>query len=228
MKTESFALANIARAEIITEDATPEVMTFDTSSEASIEATVSEGSDNELRVKNVIMAQNNTEDIVKGYAITLNDTVMQPNVYALVDGGTATYNSDNSFKNYIAPVAGNTVNRKKFTLSLYSEEKDYNSDVLGYLRFTYLHAKGTPAKVDLKDGEFVAPSYTIESSPKKGEAPVMITKIPNLPEYVESSEDLTDISTGSVLIVTTSITVDTKTYPAGTLLKKTAAGVEEI
>ena len=73
----------------MTEEKTPKTYTLtDQASQANIEAYVSEGQQQVLRVRNVIKAQNNTEDIVLGYDITLTAVVMLPEVLALIDGGT--------------------------------------------------------------------------------------------------------------------------------------------
>ena len=64
MATMQMAIANIERVDIITEETTPRVFSFDTASDASAEAQISAGAENELRIKNQILAQNITEDIV--------------------------------------------------------------------------------------------------------------------------------------------------------------------
>ena len=115
------AIANIERVDIITEESTPRVFSFDTASDASAEAQISAGAETELRIKNRILAQNITEDIVKGFNINLTDSVFSPEVFALVDGGASTVSGDN-FKKYTAPTAGAVVSRTKCSLALYASE----------------------------------------------------------------------------------------------------------
>lgn len=215
---KTLPLANIVRAEIITEESAPTLYMFDTASEASAEAAVSSGSEQELRIKNQILAQNNTEDIVKGYDVTLNDAVFTPEVFALVDGGASTIDGD-EFTGYAAPVAGSVVERTKCQLAVYSEEKDYDGAVLSYTRFIFPHCFGTPAGISVKDAEFYAPSYKLKSRPKKGESPVKIEKLPALPVYVSSADDIKAPDTGkAVYCPIATVNYNGVDYPAGSII----------
>lgn len=184
-EVREFSLANIIRVEVETEEETPKKYRLtDVASEANVEAYVSEGEEKELRVKNVIKAQNKTEDIVMGYDTTLVSVTMVPEILALVDGGELRYDDVDPDKiiGYDAPAIGEPVERTPFTLHIYTEEKDTNGDTLSYVRFKYLHCKGTPVDYSLQDGEFFAPEMTIKSRPKKGERPVSIDFLDELPE----------------------------------------------
>lgn len=218
MATQQMAIANIERVDIITEESTPRVFSFDTASDASAEAQLSAGSEKELRVKNQILAQNNTEDIVKGFNINLTDSVFAPEVFALVDGGTSTV-TGNSFRKYSAPTAGEVVSRTKCRLAIYASEKDYDGNALSYTAFLFPHASGSPASVTLKDGEFYAPSYTLKSRPSKGQAPMDIIQLPTLPVIVSSAEDLPASPVSGktcILAVASGITGLADTITAGT------------
>ena len=183
------AIANIERVDIITEETTPRVFSFDTASDASAEAQISAGAENELRVKNQILAQNITEDIVKGYNVTFTDSTFAPEVFALIDGGTSTVTND-TFKSYTAPTAGEVVARTKSTMAVYASEKDYDGNSLSYVAFVFPHAKGSPASVTLKDGEFYSPSYTMKSRPSKGQSPLSMVSLPSLPVIVSAAADI--------------------------------------
>ena len=183
------AIANIERVDIITEETTPRVFSFDTASDASAEAQVSAGAENELRIKNKILAQNITEDIVKGFNVNLTDSTFAPEVFALVDGGTSTVTGD-EFKSYAAPTAGEVVARTKSTMAVYASEKDYDGNSLSYVAFVFPHAKGSPASVTLKDGEFYSPSYTMKSRPSKGQSPLSMVSLPSLPVIVSAAADI--------------------------------------
>ena len=189
MATMQMAIANIERVDIITEETTPRVFSFDTASDASAEAQVSAGAENELRIKNQILAQNITEDIVKGYNVNLTDSTFAPEVFALIDGGTSTV-TGGDFKSYAAPTAGEVVERVKCNLAVYASEKDYDGHTLSYIAFVFPHAKGSPASVTLKDGEFYAPAYTLKSRPSKGQSPVRMVCLPSLPVIVAAAGDL--------------------------------------
>lgn len=190
---QPMAIANIERVDIITEEIEPRVMSFDTASEASAEAQISKGNENELRIKNQILAQNMTEDIVKGFNLSLTDSTFSPEVFALVDGGESSANgedNDGSFVRYAAPAAGEAVNRIKSRVAVYSAEKDYDGHSLSYTAFLFPHACGTPASVSLKDGEFFAPEYKLKSRPGRGESPMTVLCLPSLPVVVRSDEEL--------------------------------------
>ena len=192
MATMQMAIANIERVDIITEETTPRVFSFDTASDASAEAQISAGAENELRIKNQILAQNITEDIVKGFNISFTDSTFSPEVFALVDGGESTVDSNENFAKYSAPTAGEVVSRVKSTFAVYASEKDYDGNSLSFTAFVFPHASGSPASVSLKDGEFYAPSYTVKSRPSKGQSPMKVLSLPSLPVIVRDSVDLPD------------------------------------
>ncbi|MEG2622641.1 MAG: hypothetical protein RSC06_07035 [Clostridia bacterium] len=175
------AIANVCRVDIITNETTPVLITIDTSDEVGCEPSVSEGKEEELRVKNKILAQNITEDLVKGYNLTLKDTVINPDSFALIDGGALTFSTDKTRFTYAGPQTGAVVNRKKFTLDIWTEEKDTDGESVGYQRFRFRKCKGTPVKFSIKDGGFFAPEYTIKSRPGSSQSPVDLMSFDNLP-----------------------------------------------
>ena len=207
MATQQMAIANIERVDIITEEETPRVMSFDTASEASAQAQISAGAESELRIKNQILAQNITEDIVKGFNITLTDSTFSPDVFALVDGGQSSASSDGNILEYSAPAAGAVVERIKSTVAIYSAEKDYDGNSLSYTAFVFPHACGTPASVSLKNGEFFAPSYTVKSRPSKGSSPMTVLRLPSLPVVVKTQSDLPEapVSGKTIILVAASV-----------------------
>nr|PZN07754.1 MAG: hypothetical protein DIU64_11790 [Caldicoprobacter oshimai] len=74
---KEFPLANIVRVEIETEEETPKQYRLtDVYSEAEVTAVISEGEEQELRVKNVIKAQNMREDIFKGHDLRLVEVTL--------------------------------------------------------------------------------------------------------------------------------------------------------
>lgn len=173
-----YALANIARVDIVTEETIPVSYSLtDVSSEAEVIAFVSEGSQTALRVKNTIKAQNNFEDIVMGYDIKLVNATMIPEILALIDGGTYTVGT----KSYVAPVIGAPVVRKPFTMKIYAEQKDGDGAILGYICFEYKNCKGKPVDYTLKDGEFFVPEMSATSRPKLGQSPVTFNVLTALP-----------------------------------------------
>lgn len=175
------AIVNIVRVEIVTNEDTPKTYQFDTASEAAYSAVVSEGEETILRVKNEIKGINRTEDIQYGCDLTLKQPVFVPEVLAIVDGGTLTKGSDDAVTGYTPPVQGSAVKRTMFTLNIYTEEKDADGSTLGYQKFAFNGCKGKPASFNFKDGEFIAPEYTIMSRVKKGTAPYELKFLDALP-----------------------------------------------
>lgn len=181
---KDMAIANIVRVELETEETTPkQYRLIDVASEADVTAFVSEGEQKELRVKNVIKAQNNMEDIVKGYDIRLLSATLAAEILALVDGGTLRFDDIEVTKvvGYDAPAIGEVIERQPFTLKIYTEEKDADGSTISYVCFKFLHCKGTPVNYRMQDGEFFAPEMLIRSRPKKGESPASVDFIDALP-----------------------------------------------
>ena len=106
--------------------------------------------------------------------------MIHPFVLAIVDGGQSTVSETGAFI-YDGPTMGEVVSRTPFTLNIYTEAKDTDGETAGYLKLTCKHCKGSPAKFTVKDGDFYAPEYTIKSRPKKGEKPLSITQVDELP-----------------------------------------------
>ena len=75
-------------------------------------------------------------------------------------------------------------------MAIYASEKDYDGNTLHYVAFVFPHAKGSPASVTLKDGEFYSPSYTMKSRPSKGQSPMAMFNLPSLPVVVTASGDM--------------------------------------
>lgn len=179
-----FPLANIARVEIVTEEEVPRTFRLtDVASDAEAIAYLSQGTEKELRVKNTIKAQNNTEDIVMGYDLKLISATMIAEILALVDGGELTYDEveTNKVTKYEAPAIGSPVERIPFTTKVYTEEKDADGSTLSYVCFNYKNCKGKPVNYILKDGEFFVPELNLRSRGKLGQSPVSIDFLDKLP-----------------------------------------------
>ncbi len=180
---EGMSLVNIVRAEVIEDGVGGKTYAFDTASESNIEPFISDGEETILRVKNKIKAINRTEDIVAGYDITFSDNVLIPEVMALVDGGTVTFDTATPPKatKYEGPAAGQVVTRKTFTINIYTEEKDVDGATVKYAKLSFNNCKGTPVSFSLKDGEFFVPEFKVKSRPKNGEKPITIEFLSTLP-----------------------------------------------
>lgn len=180
---EGISLVNIARVELVTEETTPKTYKFDTSENADVDPEVSKGEEKVHRVKNRIIGTNSTEDLVIGYNLKLKDNTMIPEVLALIDGGTITYDEVDTDKviKYEAPTMGAEVTRTPFTINIYTEEKDESGDVVQYAKFIFKHCKGKPTKYSMKDNEFFVPEFEIKARAKSGEKPLTIDFVDTLP-----------------------------------------------
>ncbi|OAA91259.1 Ig-like domain-containing protein [Clostridium ljungdahlii] len=174
---QGMPIANIALAEIINE-VTGQKYYFDTAEKADIKPDLSKGKEDILRVKNRIIAMNRTDDICIGYDIKLTDNTFPPELMCLVDGGTMSSNG------YEGPEIGVAVNKVPFTLNLYSEEKDYDSSTIKYVKFGFKHNKGTPVEFKFEDGKFYVPEFESHGRPKKGEKPVYVEYVDSLPTAI--------------------------------------------
>lgn len=151
-----------------------------TGTEADYRNAVEAGEEKALRKLNRILALHKTQDLPKGYDITLTDVLMTPEVYALVDGGVNTLASS-AFSRYQAPAIGSAVSRTPFTLEVYARYVGTDGETDGYLKFTTPHCTGKPVDFTVRDGDFWAPKYTIQSRPDNGESPLTIDKVAELP-----------------------------------------------
>lgn len=176
---EEQAIANIARVDITTEEDIPATYTLtEVATEATVEAAISEGIDEELRIKNTIKAQNKTLDLVKGYDITLTSATMIPEILALVDGGVW----DEEEKEYKGPAIGEAFTRTKFKIDIFAEQKGADGDTIGYVQFTYANCEGSPLSFTQTEGEFYSPELNITSRPKLGASPSSFKILEELPE----------------------------------------------
>jgi len=187
---KSNTIVNIVRAEVTTLEDEPRVLSFDTVTSAEPEPVVSEGEDSELRVRNTILAQDTLEDILKGYDITLKDCVLSADLLALIDGGSVTDAGSNSFSGYRSPAAGATSSRIRFILRLYTEEKDYSGEAVGYFRFSFPNCVGTPAKFEFENGSFTAPEYVVRSRPSAGKSALTVECLDRLPVYCATDDEV--------------------------------------
>lgn len=182
-----YALANVARIDVATEEDIPRKYTFkDQSDEITAEVRVSEGEEADLRVRNVIHAVNRTEDIPKGYDIGITQAVVSPELLAIIDGGE--WNKET--KTYKGIEAGAPVERTPFTLDVFTEDKDSSGETLSYVKFTFRHCKGSPISFTFKDGEFFVGEMGLKSTASSGERVVEFEELKELPpENTENADE---------------------------------------
>lgn len=178
---QGFALSDIA---LVVLRVASKNYAIKTASEAEFKTVVDAGQEKALRKKNAILALSKTDDLVKGYDVSLMDLLLHPEILGLIEGGVVenTSESEATFKNFKGPVAGNAVTRQAFGLDIYCENVDTGSTVTDYLKFSVENCKGKPTEFTLKDGDFYTPKFTIESRPAKGQNTITIEKVATLPE----------------------------------------------
>lgn len=154
-----------------------------TASEATLKASVDSGEDKPLRKGNRLLARSKTDDLIKGYDVELSDLLVYPEVVALLDGGAVVTETGGGFKSYTGPVAGKEVVKTPFTLEIYCANKDTGNTIVNYLKLTLTGCRGKGAvEWSIKDGDFYAPKYTIESLPAIGASPMSMDIAESLPQ----------------------------------------------
>ncbi|MCD3279885.1 hypothetical protein, partial [Clostridium botulinum] len=160
---------------VITNERTGKSFEFETASEVGVEPKVSEGKENILRIHNHINAIKITEDIVYGYKLKFKDNVFNFNIMQLVEGGKLENGK------YVGTKAGEVVEKDQFTITVYSEYLNYTENE-GYIKWIWKHAKGKAMKWTIKDDKFIVPEFEAVSIPAKGEQPVEVEFVQELPK----------------------------------------------
>ena len=167
---------------------------FDTASQIAVEPQVNEEDPVQLVVKGILRAQKPSVSTLTGNQITLTDNVFNPELVKILQGGTIKYWSNGEHtgssttedagfgvESYTPPVAGSGEKGTPFTLNAYTAIYDEAGLITGYEKISYPNCQGTPVALSSEDGAFRAPEYTINSSPKSGEAPYVISYVDELP-----------------------------------------------
>ena len=98
-----------------------------------------------------------------------------------------TNSEEGAFESYAGPVTGEEVVRTVFALELYCANKDTGNNIVNYQKLTFTGCRGkSVVEWDIKEGEFFAPKYTIESMPAVGESPMTMEVVDALPVVPES------------------------------------------
>ena len=155
---------------------------FDTSNRVQVETATEETAAVRLVVKGILRAQKKRKYTIVGNTITLTDNVFNPDLVLALQGGTCTYDSTTgALTGYTPPVVGSKEELTSFTLNCYSAQYDASGDIVNYEKISYPNCTGQPIAFSSEDDVFRAPEYVIDSAPKKGEAPYVITYVDTLP-----------------------------------------------
>ena len=161
---------------------------FETANKIEVEPQIEETDAIKLIIKGKLKAQKPKETTITGNEITLTDNVFNPELVMVLQGGTINYDNVETTKiiGYTPPVAGSADKGKVFKLNAYSAQYDAAGLIVNYEKITYPNCQGVPVAFGSEDGVFRAPEYTINSSPKTGEAPYVISYVDALPALQES------------------------------------------
>lgn len=169
---------------------------LDTASQIAVEPQIETEDAVKLIVKGKLKAQKPATDTITGNQITITDNVFAPEVVKMLQGGTIKYWTSEAhtaegeeiteygISSYTPPTVGSGIKGEVFKLHAYSAQYDAAGQIVQYEQITYPNCQGVPVAFGSQDGVFRAPEYTINSAPKKNEAPYEIHYVSTLPEIV--------------------------------------------
>lgn len=158
----------------------------DTASKIGVEPKVSTTDAIELVKLGRLIAQKPASATITGHTITLTDNVFVFELVQILQGGTITEDSSTGNITYTPPVAGSSDKGKIFELDAYSAVYDASGQIVKYEKITYPNCQGTPITVNSEDNVFRVSEYTINSAPKKGQAPYVIVQVDELPDFSDT------------------------------------------
>lgn len=165
----------------------------DTANKIGVEPQTEESDAIKLIKLGKVLAQKPASSVITGHQITLTDNVFIPEVVKILQGGTLE-NTEGGYPHYKPPVSGSNDKGEIFALDCYSAVYDSSGQIVKYELITYPNCQGTPVALNSEDDVFRLPEYTINSAPKKGEAPYDISYVDSLPDFT-SSVETTSLST---------------------------------
>lgn len=159
----------------------------DTANKIGVEPQTEESDAIKLIKLGRVLAQKPASSVITGHQITLTDNVFIPEVVKILQGGTLE-NTEGGYPHYTPPVSGSNDKGEIFALDCYSAVYDSSGQIVKYELITYPNCQGTPVALNSEDDVFRLPEYTINSAPKKGEAPYDISYVDSLPDFTSSVE----------------------------------------
>lgn len=165
----------------------------DTANKIAVEPQIEESDAIKLIKLGKVLAQKPASSVITGHQITLTDNVFIPEVVKIFQGGTLE-NTEGGYPHYTPPVSGSNDKGEIFALDCYSAVYDSSGQIVKYELITYPNCQGTPVALNSEDDVFRLPEYTINSAPKKGEAPYDISYVDSLPDFTSVVES-TSLST---------------------------------
>ena len=181
---EQIFTIDVSMVQIVTKSPA-KTYTFKTASKVEKKPLTTEGKEIPLELKGVRVGLKKAKNAYVGSEIKLTENSFTPDVFALINGGTVTFEEDGTtFKSYEAPTIGEEEEKKKFDFITYTERVDETGDILGYLKETYENCEGTLTGYSQEDDKFFSPEFTINSRPPRGSKGYKIEAIKILPVEV--------------------------------------------
>ena len=136
----------------------------DTAETAELEAITSEGTEDVKRNDTRILAIVRTPDLLYGYNLTFKDNTFDPEIMALVEGGTVKKASGGTgaITGYDSPMlSAGAANMKPFRMTLYVP--NYVGDsIINYVKIILNNCTGTAPSMNLGK-EFFAPEFNVKA-----------------------------------------------------------------
>ena len=136
----------------------------DTAETAELEAVTSEGTEDLKRNDTRILAIVRTPDLLYGYNLTFKDNTFDPEIMALVEGGTVKKASGETgaITGYDSPMlSAGAANMKPFRMTLYAP--NYVGDsIVNYVKIVLNNCTGTAPGMNLGK-EFFAPEFNVKA-----------------------------------------------------------------
>lgn len=139
----------------------PKTYAVDTAETAELESVVSEGDEEVKRNDTSILAIVRTPDLLYGYNLTLTDNTFDPEIMALIEGGTVRKELE-KIVGYDSPMLSQgSVNMKQFRMHLYVA--NYAGDsIINYVKISLNNCTGSAPNMSLGK-EFYAPEFNIKA-----------------------------------------------------------------
>lgn len=188
-KVTKLALIDVEMVEIVANNLSQDTYRWKTASNLGAEMNITEGEATELIVNGQLIAQKRAKDVVTGTTLTVTDNIFAPEIITFIQGGEFEQDEFGNFKSYSAPVAGDEIKTDKFDFNIYTAQRDVAGDIVSYMKINFPNCTGKPVNINLENGTFFAPEYTVISAPANGESPYTITAVEELPTLTVDEED---------------------------------------
>ena len=189
---------------VTTEEDTPRSIAVTSDTSISVEAQYETQEAIRLVNKGVLLAQKPEHRTPVGHTITLTDNLTILELIEILQGGTVQRNESGAITGYTPPAIGEKYAPVKFKLDAYTAQMDEGGNVVKYEKINYPGCQGFPVALGAEDNVFRVNTYTINSAPKKGEAPYTL-------EYVDALPEVDDAVLGTLTVTSKAGTASGKT-----------------